>query len=465
MSPSSGSFLALLVLVFFLHRLVETHPRTRLLLLAALGLGFHALAGWKPLLVVLALAGLNHFATSRREGAFWLRFTIVTHIAALIFYKYADFALSTAADALGFAGCEIMPPRFAFIVPLGLSFFTFQSVAYAVDVSRRSVEPAKNFLEYLAFIAFFPAIQAGPISRGAQLLPQLRVFTPIDAETGGRALFLIAWGCLKKIAIADYLAINLTGRVFDFPERFSSIEALTAVYGYAAQIYCDFSGYTDIAIGSALLLGIRLPENFRRPYRATDLADFWRRWHITLSNWLRDYVFFTIAGKRLRSLNRLYIATVVTMLIGGFWHGATWNFITWGAWHGFGLLGLRLLERSKLDPFARFPVPTAFRIFVTFNFVCAGWVLFGTETVSAAVSVFRQLLSFTGDTTNLSWPVVSLVAITLIGQLLPDKLFNRVQTGFTRLPAPAQALALALLVCGLYRIASSDVVPFLYARF
>ena len=277
MSPSSGPFLALLVLVFFLHSTVETRPRTRLLFLASLGLGFHALAGWKPLLVVLALAALNHFATGRRESTFWLRCTIIAHLATLIFYKYAEFALATAVDTLGFAGYEFTPPRFAFVVPLGLSFFTFQSVAYAVDVARKNLEPARDFLEYLAFIAFFHAIQAGPISRGAQLLPQLRTFSPIDAETGGRALFLIAWGCLKKIAIADYLAINLTGRVFDFPERFSSLEVLAAVYGYAAQIYCDFSGYTDIAIGAALLIGIRLPENFRRPYRATDLADFYRK--------------------------------------------------------------------------------------------------------------------------------------------------------------------------------------------
>ncbi len=465
MSPSSGSFLALLALIFFLHRLVETRPRTRLLLLAALGLGFHALAGWKPLLVVLALAALNHFAARRAGNKFWLRFTVIAHLAALVFYKYAEFAFGTAADGLGLAGFNVVSPRFAFVVPLGLSFFTFQSVAYAVDVARKNLEPAHDFPEYLAFIAFFPAIQAGPISRGAQLLPQLRNFNPIDAETGGRALFLIGWGCLKKIAIADYLAINFTQRVFDFPERFSSIEVLAAVYGYAAQIYCDFSGYTDIAIGAALLLGVRLPENFRRPYRATDLADFWRRWHISLSNWLRDYVFFSIAGKRLRNVNRLYVATVATMLIGGFWHGATWNFIIWGAWHGFGLLGLRLLERQKLDLFARFPLPDVFRVFGTFNFVCAGWIFFGTETLAAAVSVFRQLLSFTGDTTNLPWPVVAFIAVPILGQFLPDTIFHRLQTAFTRLPAPAQAFALALLACGLYRIASSDVVPFLYARF
>lgn len=465
MSPSSGSFLALLVLIFFLHRFVETRPRTRLVLLALLGLGFHALAGWKPVVVILTLAALNHYASKHPERKLWLRLTVFTHIAALVFYKYAEFALGTAADTLGFAGLNFTVPQLAFAVPLGLSFFTFQSVAYAVDVARKNLEPAQNFLEYLAFIAFFPTIQAGPISRGGQLLPQLRTFTPIDAETGGRALFLIAWGCLKKIAIADYLAINFTQRVFDLPERFSSVEALAAIYGYAAQIYCDFSGYTDIALGAALLIGIRLPENFRRPYSATDLADFWRRWHITLSNWLRDYVFFTIAGKRMRNLNRLYVATVVTMLIGGFWHGATWNFIIWGAWHGVGLLGLRLLERRKLDIFGRFPLPDAFRIFCTFNFVCAGWIFFGTENVSTAISVFRQLLTFTGDTTNLPWLMVAFIAFPILGQLLPDTFFQRIQASFTRMPAPAQAFALALLACGLYRIASSDVVPFLYARF
>ena len=196
-------------------------------------------------------------------------------------------------------------------------------------------------------MAFFPTVIAGPVVRAKELLPQFRLRAPeLTSDEGTQAIFLIMLGLLKKIAIADYLANNLVGRVFDQPQLYSSLETLAAVYAYAIQIYCDFSGYSDIAIGSALLLGYRLPLNFNSPYRAQNLPDFWKRWHITLSNWLTDYVYFSIGGLRKRQFN-MYRNVVLTMLIGGLWHGAAWTFVIWGGMHGFGLAVNRWWENRR----------------------------------------------------------------------------------------------------------------------
>jgi D-alanyl-lipoteichoic acid acyltransferase DltB (MBOAT superfamily) len=337
-----------------------------------------------------------------------------------------------------------------------------------VDVYRRDTEPAQSYLEYLSFVSFFPTIVAGPILRARQLLPQLRGRLTLDAETGGQALFLIAIGLVKKIAIADYLSANFVDRVFDFPERFSALEVMVAVYGYALQIYADFSGYSDIAIGSAMLLGLTLPINFNAPYQSRNLPEFWRRWHISLSTWLRDYVFFTVAGRRARHTAILYCGLIVTMLIGGLWHGATWTFVLWGLLHGVGLVCARAFEAVR-KRFALLPRNTVWAnglgVCLTFHFICLTWIFFRAETAGQAFSLLRQLFSFTANTANLAAPVVLIVVLGLLAHWIPDRVYNQVRDGFVRLPALAQAAALFALAIGLYFVASSDVVPFIYARF
>ena len=270
MQFTSTTYFIFLIAVFFAFWLTKPKWRIGLLLLAS-GF-FYAQAGSKLLILLVAIATSDfllarwiHHSEQLRTRKLLLFTSLFMDVGALCFFKYA-----------GFFNLNI-------IVPLGLSFFIFQSIAYVVDVYRKTTEPARNLLEYFAFLSFFPSIVAGPINRTKQLLPQLRNSVPLTPEQGGQALFLIALGLVKKIAIADYLRTNFVDRVFDFPERFSSLEMLAAIYGYAMEIYADFSGYSDIAIGSALLLGITLPMNFNAPYRAQDLPEFWRRWHITLS--------------------------------------------------------------------------------------------------------------------------------------------------------------------------------------
>ncbi len=444
-----------LIAVFFAFWLTKPQWRGGLLLLAS-GF-FYAQAGSKAL-ILLAMIGTSDFLLARwihrSEQPGTRKLLLFTSLlidgGTLCFFKYAGFF------------------NLSVIVPLGLSFFIFQSIAYVVDVARKTTEPARNLGEYLAFLSFFPCLIAGPINRARQLLPQLRNSVPLTAEQGGQALFLIALGLTKKIAIADYLRTNFVDRVFDFPERYSSLEMLAAIYGYAMQIYADFSGYSDIAMGSALLLGIALPMNFNTPYRARDLPEFWRRWHITLSTWLRDYVFFPLTSLRKRSTALLYVGLIMTMLIGGIWHGAAWTFVIWGLLHGFGLAAVRGIEALR-KRFGWQPTKSmrsnAGAAFVTFHFVCLTWIFFRAESFPQAFAVFRSLGTGTTNLENLPLPIAVIIGLTCAAQWLPDNWGNQLQRGFAWLPAPAQAMLLAGLGMGLYLIASSDVVPFIYARF
>jgi alginate O-acetyltransferase complex protein AlgI len=476
---TQGNYFVFLFVVFFAFWLVAHRAGWRVALLVGASLFFYAQAGIKPLCLLLALTALDYTTTNlmQRNTSQWRRklllsISLCADLGALCVFKYADFFLTSTAQGLSFCGYQLSVPHLNLLVPLGISFFVFQSVAYVVDVYRRDVEPAPSYLDYLAFIAFFPTLIAGPILRAKQLLPQLRSSLTLDAETGGQALFLIALGLIKKIAIADYLSANLVERVFDFPERFSSLEVLAGVYGYALQIYADFSGYSDIAIGSALLLGFTLPLNFNAPYRAQDLPEFWRRWHISLSTWLRDYVFFTIAGVRTRRVAVLYAASLVTMLLGGLWHGAQWTFIFWGLLHGLGLIVVRWWQNTHSQHKTAYWLngrhttwARGLSVFVTFHFVCLTWIFFRAETVVQAFAVLRQLGQFSVDFSNLAWPIVALISLGFIAHWLPDGAWQTAQRSFTRLPAPAQAALLFSLSIGLYFVASSDVVPFIYTRF
>jgi alginate O-acetyltransferase complex protein AlgI len=474
MSFTSGIYFVFLIAAFFAYWL--TPARRRVALLLACNCAFYAYAGWKPLLLLAAVSAVDFTTTRlmgrterRRTRRALLALSLGTGLGALGVFKYAGFFLDSAARGLALFGFELQPPQLSLIAPLGLSFFVFQSASHVIDVYRRAGAPAANLIEHCAFATFFPTIVAGPITRARQLLPQLRQqAVTLTPEQGGRGLFLIALGLVKKIAVADYLRANFVDRVFDFPERFSSLEVLAATYGYALQIYADFSGYSDIAIGSALLVGVALPANFDAPYTARDLPEFWRRWHITLSTWLRDYVFFSLTSLRPRSAGLMYVGLVVTMLAGGLWHGAAWTFVAWGLLHGVGLAAFRAVEAARKRwrlPRRNSPWARAAGVAVTFHFVCLTWVFFRAETFSQGWAMLRQLTALTTNAANLAPPVAFLIALGLSAHWMPQAWFESLQQGFTRLPAPAQAAILFGLACGLYFVASSDVVPFIYARF
>ncbi|MBC7973698.1 MAG: MBOAT family protein, partial [Myxococcales bacterium] len=264
--------------------------------------------------------------------------SLCSNLGILVFFKYADFFTQ---DVLG------LPVRpLALILPAGISFHTFQSLSYTIDVYRKQLRATRSVIQFATFVLFFPQLVAGPIVRAQDLLPQLDTLPRLELAAANDGLFRIVVGLFKKIALADTLALGIVDRVFEAPERFSAIEVVAGVYGYALQIYLDFSAYSDIAIGSAQVLGFTLPENFRTPYRSANLQEFWRRWHISLSTWLRDYVYIALGGSQ-GAPWRTYVNLIATMVLGGLWHGASWAFIVWGALHGGGLAVTRYFQRAR----------------------------------------------------------------------------------------------------------------------
>jgi D-alanyl-lipoteichoic acid acyltransferase DltB (MBOAT superfamily) len=345
---------------------------------------------------------------------------------------------------------------------ISLSFYAFQALTYTIDIYRRDAKGTRSYLAHLTAVSFFPTMLAGPITRVSTLLDQFEKPKQLDPADGGRALFLIGLGLVKKFLIADYLAANLVNRVFDFPTLYSGLETIIAVYAYALQIYYDFSGYTDIALGSALLLGIKLPINFNRPYAAENVADFWRRWHISLSNWLRDYLYYSLPGKRIKAF--AYVNLVITMAIGGWWHGQTWNFLIWGLLHGTGLAVVRLWQ-TKFGPQKATGALRIFNIFLTAHFVIFAWIFFRAPNLETAWGILGRIGSFTAGVSNVSAGLAIIFAIGALAHYVPKTWYDFSLNLYIRAPFFAQAAALAALIVGLRYVVNTGATPFIYNKF
>ena len=397
-------------------------------------------------LLARAMAGQNRSDGQRR----WLVLgSLVLNLGALLLVKALP--LSPAAG-------------YSWLLTLSLSFYCFQSLSYTLDVYRREAKPTASLLQYLGSALFFPSIVAGPIPRQARLLKQIAAPFRIDNEAASRALLLVAVGLVKKLLLADYLAGNLVDRVFDTPALYSGLENLIAVYGYALQLFMDFSGYTDMAMGVGLLLGIELPENFRRPYLAANLAEFWRRWHISFSDWLRDYVFDSLPKSR-RFVRLSYAAGfVVTFLLGGLWHGLSWNFAIWGLLHGLALSAVFVWRRYRKG--AR---PTmagrAAGALLTFHYVCFTWIFFRAATLPEALAVLSRIGSHTVSAENLSAPVVGVLLLAAAAHSVPPESFALGERWTARLPFWAQGLGLAAVVLVIQSLAGQGSAPFVYGNF
>jgi alginate O-acetyltransferase complex protein AlgI len=346
-----------------------------------------------------------------------------------------------------------------------LSFYAFQALTYTIDLYRRDAKATRSYLAHLAAVSFFPTILAGPITRVSILIDQLEKRAPLDANDGGRALFLIGLGLIKKLMIADYLGGNLVNRVFDFPNLYTGAENLIAVYSYTLQLFYDFSGYTDIAIGSALLLGIKLPPNFNQPYAAHNIADFWRRWHITLSNWLRDYLYFSLPGLRSKWKIFTYVNLLITMVLGGLWHGQSWNFAIWGALHGLGLVVVRLWQIRTGSKPAASAVWRFASIFLTAQYVAFAWIFFRAPNLETAGQILARIGSGTVSFANISTGLWLILAIAVVAHYIPKNWYEVSVNLYIRAPFYAQAMALAALVIGLQYVAQTGAAPFVYQRF
>lgn len=457
------------VLVFWLFWATAGRLHLQKILLLVASLFFYAF--WNPvyLALILGVIGVTWVCAQRittqvHQRTLWFVVGITTSLSVLAVFKYTGFAISTLEILLHAFGTTL-PFSISFVqkilLPVGISFYTFQAISYLVDVYRGRLAVESSIMDYALYVSFFPQLVAGPIVRAIDFLPQLktpRSFSENDATYG---MVRIAIGLFKKIVIADYIAINLVDRVFEMPEMMSSLETAAGIYGYTLQIYCDFSAYSDIAIGSALLLGFSLPENFRAPFLAENLSDFWKRWHISLSSWLRDYLYIPLGGNRFGNIRTL-ANLMITMLLGGLWHGASWTFVFWGFLHGAGLVCMRLMHWVQ-------PASTwagrVIRTIFTFHFVVVAFVFFRAPSFSAALRVFSRVWEGPAESTNLPITVITAIMAGFLLHAVPENWDKRFASFVARLSAPLQAATVLAYVVLLQQVASSAVVPFIYFQF
>ena len=320
----------------------------------------------------------------------WLLLSFATNLGLLFTFKYYDFFAESATVAAAGLGFDAAAPVLSLVLPVGISFYTFQTLGYSIDVYRGQIEPERHFGRFALYVSFFPQLVAGPIERAGRLLPQLRTEADFDYDRALEGLQQMTRGMFKKVVIADRLALYVNS-VYADPGAFSGLQLIVATYFFAFQIYCDFSGYSDIAIGAAKVLGIDLMENFRRPYLATSVSDFWKRWHISLSTWFRDYLYIPLGGNRV-SRYRWYSNLFIVFVVSGLWHGANWTFVVWGALHGGYLIGAIVTApwRERVLPKAGSTSRWLFDVGVTFHLALVAWVFFRANSVTDAFLVLSR---------------------------------------------------------------------------
>ena len=435
---NSGLFLFLFLGFSLVYALLQKKMTARLLFVTAFSYYFYYKSSG-IYFFLLGIVTVSDFLLARQmvhTVAHWKRKLLVVtslciNLGLLCYFKYTNFFYEML--------CPLWNGHFEALdifLPVGISFFTFQSLSYTLDVYRGDLKPLSSLLDYAFYVSFFPQLVAGPIVRARDFVPQIRQPLTVTNEMFGQGIFFIVSGLFKKAVISDYISINFVERIFDNPGLYSGIENLFGVYGYALQIYCDFSGYSDMAIGLALLLGFRFPINFNSPYKSDSVTDFWHRWHISLSTWLRDYLYISMGGNRKGKI-RTYINLIVTMLLGGLWHGASWNFILWGGLHGA---------------------------------ACFCWIFFRNTTFEGSQTMIRQI--FTSFHPELFmqlvtgyWKVFALMGLGYVLHWLPDSWQDTCSRGVVRLPLVGQALLVIALIFIVIQVKSSDIQPFIYFQF
>ena len=449
-------------------------PPLRLLYVTAFSYYFYYknAGAWCMLLAVITLVNFFCAIGMERSGSQqarkrWMWTAVGFMLAQLAFFKYTNWVLSTLA------GFTLLPADTQLDLPMliGISFFTFQSMSYIIDVYRRQMPATRSLTDFAFFVSFFPTLLAGPILRARTFLPQLRQPIHITHQMMGSGTWFIIMGLFKKCIISDYISQNFVSRIFDNPALYSGLENLLGVYGYALQLYCDFSGYSDMAIGIALWMGFSLPPNFRAPYKSDSITDFWRRWHISLSSWLRDYLYISMGGNRC-SRWRMYFNQFMTMLLGGLWHGASWNFVIWGSVHGVALC-LHKAWQQLLGHDKHYH-PTGLRrvlaVVLTFHLVCFSWLFFAGSSFESSAAMLTQI--FTNFQPQLitqfvaGYPeVTALMTLGFVLHFLPTRLNERTEALMGRTPSILLAVLLALTIIWVIQVKGSEIQPFIYFKF
>ncbi len=473
---SSGLFLLLFSLFMLIYSALRRRDNLRILYVIAFSLYFYYKSSGLYLLLLL-FAALSDFtlgeaisrSTSQRRKRWLLAASVVINLSMLGYFKYTNFFIEIASGLFGSGFLEFQN----IFLPVGISFFVFQSMSYTIDIYRGRINPLRRLTDYLFFLSFFPQLVAGPIVRAKDFIPQIRKPLLLSDQMLSKAVFLIATGLFKKGVISDYISLNFVDRVFDQPLLYSGLEALMAIYGYALQIYCDFSGYSDMAIGLALMLGFTFPKNFDAPYKSATITEFWRRWHISLSSWLRDYLYISLGGNRHGKL-RTYLNLIITMLLGGLWHGAALRFILWGALHGTALalhkMWLAIFPSAPKDGSQMRPAARALGIFLTFNLVCLGWLLFRANSMECVTLMLHQIVFnfnlplapqiLAGYSTSM---LLLLLGFTL--HMLPSALNDWACSRLLRGGFWLQVALLVLTIWLVMQTKSSEIQPFIYFQF
>lgn len=470
---SSGIFLWLFVAFVFVYLMLRRRTTARLMFVTLFSYYFYYKSSG-TYFFLLALVTVSDFLIARFMNCTavgWRRklgvlSSVAINLGLLCYFKYTGFLFDCFSSLTG--GTYTSPDIF---LPVGISFFTFQSLSYTIDVYRKEITPLTNLLDYAFYVSFFPQLVAGPIVRARDFIPQIRRPLFVSREMFGRGIFLIMSGLFKKAIISDYISINFVERVFDNSTLYSGVENLLGVYGYALQIYCDFSGYSDMAIGIALLLGFHFNMNFDSPYKSASITEFWRRWHISLSSWLRDYLYISLGGNRKGKI-RQYANLIITMFLGGLWHGASWNFVFWGVLHGVALAAhkvwMTITGRKKGE--RSHGIRRFFGILITFHFVCFCWIFFRNADFSTSLDMLSQI--FTTFRPQLLpqlltgyWEVFALMALGYFLHFVPDSWEHACCRSVIRLPLLGKALLLVALIYLVVQMKSSEIQPFIYFQF
>lgn len=476
---STSLFLFFFTIVFVIYWVVlgkiknnnkKLKARIVFLLLAS----YYFYMSWNPIFVLLILfstvvdylVGRKIYNSSfKKEKKFYLIISLITNLGFLSYFKYVNFFLDTVNQISGNSFFVDV------ILPVGISFYTFQSMCYTIDIYYGKMKPSKDFMEFALYVTFFPQLVAGPIIRAKDFIPQLkknRIFNEINFQLATNYFLL---GLFKKVVIADNIA-PFSDALFAAPEQYSTIATWVGVMSYTIQIYCDFSGYSDMAIGVAALLGFKLMENFNMPYNSTSITEFWRKWHISLSTWLRDYLFIPLGGSRVSRKIFYYRNLMLTMLLGGLWHGASWNFVVWGGLHGLALIFHKLYKTKYSDNFNFSKLIkslyTVLSWVLTMVFVMLTWVFFRAQTFSAAAQIIKNMFIPKGDV-NYIIPsaFIVLFVIIFIGHLFGEKYFYRVEENQKHIFKNPyfQGVLFGIVVFTVLLFGSDDNQAFIYFQF
>lgn len=526
---NSGLFLGFFLAFYAIYLLLRKTFYLRILYTVCFSLFFYYKSSGMYFLLLIFTCVLDYTLsyflyreTRELQRKIYVWFSVIVNLTFLLYFKYTNFLIGNYNDLFG--------GNFSFydvILPVGISFYTFQSISYTIEIYRKEITPAKSFPDYIFFVSFFPQLVAGPIVRAKDFIPRIYEKLTITKQEVNYGLFLIIGGLIKKAVISDYISINFVDRIFDSPNSYTAFENLMASYGYAIQIYCDFSGYSDIAIGIALLLGFELPPNFRTPYKSASITEFWRRWHISLSTWLKDFLYISVGGNRrgtfagflfpalfffglivwgityssvsnwplIISISGLLLFTLTfalsknkektmvtnvnlmtTMLLGGLWHGASLRFIIWGALHGIGLAVHKIfMEFFPEKKEGKKTVLTAFWNFIsvllTFHFVTFCWLFFRAKDFTTALDIINNIGTITFNPSQ--WETIimgykNVFVIMFIGYVwhfTPQKVIDAMRYTFDKTPLAGKAILLGFVYWLVYAAASAGPQPFIYFQF